>query len=179
MGETKGGRSAQEKLFLILHLYVDNLSPSRDSLMDKLSGLCMLNQPLLYIKAFFPSSRLLMLRALISSGMARSLASSFSHTLPDFSLPSLACSAPAPRFLCFITRGGHRYWRQSRVQAAQGDGHQPELAPAAPQRCSRAGRVWGKLPVTLWCSRDRHQGGRQDANQSRSVKHTRELLFTR
>uniref|UniRef100_A0A8B9IIF6 Uncharacterized protein n=1 Tax=Anser cygnoides TaxID=8845 RepID=A0A8B9IIF6_ANSCY len=66
-----------------------------------------------------------------------SLASSFSHTLPDFSLPSLACSAPAPRFLCFITRGGHRYWRQSRVQAAQGDGHQPELAPAAPQRCSR------------------------------------------
>lgn len=59
------------------------------------------------------------------------------------------------------------------MQAGQGDGHQPELAPAAPQRCSGAGRVWGKLPRTLWCSRDRHQGGRQDANQSRSVKHTR------
>lgn len=53
-----------------------------------------------------------MLRALISSGMARSPVTSFSHSLPDFFLPCLACSAPAPRFLCFLMRGKHCFWRQ-------------------------------------------------------------------
>lgn len=141
LGEMKGNNVPERSCFsyYLFPWIIWGLASSHNSLMDKLSGLFMTIEHLLW--TFNSGHRLLMLLTLIFSGLEMGLGKSFhSHTLPVQVMLSFWLSHPQPGLLSFWPLIIHAYSQEEDVSIGdRASTHQPK----------RSTSHWDTLAVPL------------------------------